>query len=117
MLLEFRHVDTHYGDLHVLKDVNYAIETGEIVALLGGNASGTSRNAITRADPVNRNRPGRGSASTVSLIASSNWGTRCTSSITIGPPLTTNSVGSYSADCRVPTRSRLRHTAPWASPI
>jgi len=27
MLLEFRHVDTHYGDLHVLKDVNYAIES------------------------------------------------------------------------------------------
>src|SRR5947207_1107201 len=42
MLLEFRHVDTHYGDLHVLKDVNYAIESGEIVALLGGNASGKS---------------------------------------------------------------------------
>jgi len=42
MLLEFRHVDTHYGDLHVLKDVNYAIEAGEIVALLGGNASGKS---------------------------------------------------------------------------
>src|ERR1022692_919651 len=42
MLLEFRHVDTHYGDLHVLKDVNYAIEPGEIVALLGGNASGKS---------------------------------------------------------------------------
>jgi branched-chain amino acid transport system ATP-binding protein len=42
MLLEFRHVDTHYGDLHVLKDVNYAIQAGEIVALLGGNASGKS---------------------------------------------------------------------------
>jgi branched-chain amino acid transport system ATP-binding protein len=42
MLLEFRNVDTHYGDLHVLKDVNYAIEPGEIVALLGGNASGKS---------------------------------------------------------------------------
>jgi branched-chain amino acid transport system ATP-binding protein len=42
MLLEFRNVDTHYGDLHVLKDVNYAIEAGEIVALLGGNACGKS---------------------------------------------------------------------------
>jgi len=42
MLLEFRHVDTHYGDLHVLKDVNYAIDKGEIIALLGGNASGKS---------------------------------------------------------------------------
>jgi branched-chain amino acid transport system ATP-binding protein len=41
-LLEFRQVDTHYGDLHVLKSVDYRIETGEIVCLLGGNASGKS---------------------------------------------------------------------------
>ena len=41
-LLEFRDVDTHYGDLHVLKSVNYAIEAGEIVCLLGGNACGKS---------------------------------------------------------------------------
>ena len=42
MLLEFKDVDTYYGDLHVLKKVNYAIEKGEIIALLGGNASGKS---------------------------------------------------------------------------
>jgi len=42
VLLEFRNVDTYYGDLHVLKDVNYAIEKGEIVCLLGGNACGKS---------------------------------------------------------------------------
>ncbi len=41
-LLEFRGVNTHYGDLHVLKDVNYTIGTGEIVCLLGGNACGKS---------------------------------------------------------------------------
>src|SRR5260370_28703883 len=41
-LLEFRGVDTHYGDLHVLKSVDYRIEEGEIVCLLGGNASGKS---------------------------------------------------------------------------
>ena len=35
-------VDTHYGDLHVLKSVNYRIEQAEIVCLLGGNASGKS---------------------------------------------------------------------------
>jgi branched-chain amino acid transport system ATP-binding protein len=39
-LLEFRAVDTHYGDLHVLKSVDYVIGEGEIVCLLGGNASG-----------------------------------------------------------------------------
>src|SRR5713101_4491175 len=41
-LLEFRAVDTHYGDLHVLKSVDYRIDEGEIVCLLGGNASGKS---------------------------------------------------------------------------
>ncbi|MGH7059479.1 MAG: ABC transporter ATP-binding protein [Stellaceae bacterium] len=41
-MLEFRAVDTYYGDLHVLKSVDYRIEEGEIVCLLGGNASGKS---------------------------------------------------------------------------
>ncbi len=41
-MLEFKAVDTHYGDLHVLKSVDYRIEAGEIVCLLGGNASGKS---------------------------------------------------------------------------
>ncbi len=41
-MLEFRQVNTHYGDLHVLKDVNYDIAEGEIVCLLGGNACGKS---------------------------------------------------------------------------
>ena len=41
-LLEFRAVNTHYGDLHVLKDVDYTIGRGEIVCLLGGNACGKS---------------------------------------------------------------------------
>ena len=42
LLLEFRGVNTYYGDLHVLKDVNYTIGRGEIVSLLGGNACGKS---------------------------------------------------------------------------
>jgi branched-chain amino acid transport system ATP-binding protein len=41
-LLEFKNINTYYGDLHVLKDVNYEIGRGEIVCLLGGNASGKS---------------------------------------------------------------------------
>ena len=41
-MLEFRNVNTYYGELHVLKDVNYEIKQGEIVCLLGGNASGKS---------------------------------------------------------------------------
>ncbi len=58
MLLEFRDVDTHYGDLHVLKQVNYAIDNGEIVCLLGGNASGKSTTMKTIMGVV---RPTRGS--------------------------------------------------------
>jgi branched-chain amino acid transport system ATP-binding protein len=57
MLLEFKHVDTYYGDLHVLKDVNYAIEEGEIIALLGGNACGKSTTMKTIMGVV---RPARG---------------------------------------------------------
>ncbi len=41
-LLEFNDVNTYYGELHVLKDVNYRVGDGEIVCLLGGNASGKS---------------------------------------------------------------------------
>lgn len=39
-VLEFRGVNTHYGPVHILKDVNIEIYAGEIVCLLGGNASG-----------------------------------------------------------------------------
>ena len=39
---EFQAVNTYYGDLHVLKNVNYTIGRGEIVSLLGGNACGKS---------------------------------------------------------------------------
>jgi branched-chain amino acid transport system ATP-binding protein len=57
MLLEFRDVDTYYGDLHVLKKVNYTIEKGEIIALLGGNACGKSTTMKTIMGVV---RPTRG---------------------------------------------------------
>ncbi|HJQ77715.1 MAG TPA: ABC transporter ATP-binding protein [Acidimicrobiia bacterium] len=39
-VLELRGVHTHYGPIHILKDVNISIFPGEIVCLLGGNASG-----------------------------------------------------------------------------
>ncbi len=58
LLLEFKGVNTYYGDLHVLKDVNYAIRRGEIVSLLGGNACGKSTTMKTIMGVV---RPARGS--------------------------------------------------------
>jgi branched-chain amino acid transport system ATP-binding protein len=56
-LLEFKDVDTYYGELHVLKKVNYEIHAGEIVCLLGGNASGKSTTMKTVLGIV---RPSRG---------------------------------------------------------
>lgn len=41
-LLEFRGVRTRYGRIEILKDVDYVVGEGEIVCLLGGNASGKS---------------------------------------------------------------------------
>ncbi len=41
-LLEFDAVHTHYGDLHVLKGVDYTMSSTDIIVLLGGNASGKS---------------------------------------------------------------------------
>jgi len=38
--LEFKGVNTHYGPVHVLRDVDLVIYPGELVCLLGGNASG-----------------------------------------------------------------------------
>lgn len=41
-VLELRKVNTHYGLVAVLRDVDMAIYPGEMVCLLGGNASGKS---------------------------------------------------------------------------
>jgi branched-chain amino acid transport system ATP-binding protein len=41
-ILKFEAVDTYYGAMHVLKGVDYELFDGEIVCLLGGNASGKS---------------------------------------------------------------------------
>jgi len=41
-LLELRKVTTHYGAIRMLHDVDMVIHPGEMVCLLGGNASGKS---------------------------------------------------------------------------
>ncbi len=41
-LLEFDHVHTYYGQIHILDDVCLKVGSGELVCLLGGNASGKS---------------------------------------------------------------------------
>ena len=41
-LLRLDHVETHYGEIRILDDVNLEVGRGELVCLLGGNASGKS---------------------------------------------------------------------------
>jgi branched-chain amino acid transport system ATP-binding protein len=41
-LLRLRGVNTYYGQMHILQDVNLEVGAGELVCLLGGNASGKS---------------------------------------------------------------------------
>src|SRR5262249_47586756 len=39
-LLELHHVDSYYGDSHILFDLSLAIEQGQVVCLLGRNGAG-----------------------------------------------------------------------------
>ena len=41
-LLELDSIDTYYGQIHILQDMNLHVSAGELVCLLGGNASGKS---------------------------------------------------------------------------
>jgi branched-chain amino acid transport system ATP-binding protein len=41
-LLQLEAVDTYYGQIHILQGVNIVVRPGELVCLLGGNASGKS---------------------------------------------------------------------------
>ena len=41
-LLQLESVDTFYGPIHILQGVNLQVRSGELVCLLGGNASGKS---------------------------------------------------------------------------
>jgi branched-chain amino acid transport system ATP-binding protein len=42
MLLRLNDVDTYYGEIHILQRVSLEVGEGELVCLLGGNASGKS---------------------------------------------------------------------------
>lgn len=41
-IIELRHVDKHYGELHVLKDINLEVDRGEVVVVIGPSGSGKS---------------------------------------------------------------------------
>ena len=69
-LLQLDAVDTYYGQIHILQGVNLEVGEGELVCLLGGNASGKSTTLKTIlgivsprtgrcASPARRSRGGR----------------------------------------------------------
>jgi branched-chain amino acid transport system ATP-binding protein len=57
MLLRLRDIDTYYGEIHILQGVSLEVGEGELVCLLGGNASGKSTTLKTIIGIV---RPRRG---------------------------------------------------------
>ena len=41
-VIELRHVEKHYGELHVLRDVNLKVDKGEVLVVIGPSGSGKS---------------------------------------------------------------------------
>ncbi len=41
-VIELRHVDKHFGDLHVLRDVSLSVGRGEVLVVIGPSGSGKS---------------------------------------------------------------------------
>ncbi len=53
-VIELRHVDKHFGDLHVLRDINLEVDRGEVVVVIGPSGSGKSTmcRAINRLETI-----------------------------------------------------------------
>ena len=41
-VIELRHVEKHFGSLHVLKDINLEVDKGEVLVIIGPSGSGKS---------------------------------------------------------------------------
>ncbi|MBF9522102.1 glutamate ABC transporter ATP-binding protein [Mycobacteroides chelonae] len=53
-MISLEHVDKHFGDLHVLKDITLEIPRGQVVVILGPSGSGKSTlcRTINRLEPI-----------------------------------------------------------------
>ncbi|AHH20176.1 glutamate transport ATP-binding protein GluA [Nocardia nova SH22a] len=53
-MISMRNVDKHFGDLHVLRDVNLEVPRGQVVIVLGPSGSGKSTlcRTINRLEPI-----------------------------------------------------------------
>ena len=54
-MIELRHVDKYYGDLHVLQDISLSVRKGEVVVIIGPSGSGKSTlcRSINRLETIN----------------------------------------------------------------
>ena len=53
-MIRVAHVDKHFGELHVLRDINLEVAAGQVLVVLGPSGSGKSTlcRAINRLEPV-----------------------------------------------------------------
>lgn len=53
-LVVVEHVNKHFGELHVLKDINLTVESGEVVVVIGPSGGGKSTlcRSINRLEPI-----------------------------------------------------------------
>jgi glutamate transport system ATP-binding protein len=53
-LIELHEVNKHFGELHVLQDINLTVGRGEVVVVIGPSGSGKSTlcRAINRLEPI-----------------------------------------------------------------
>ncbi len=57
-MIELQGIDKHYGDLHVLRDINLSVAHGEVVCIIGPSGSGKSTllRCINNLEEVDRGR-------------------------------------------------------------
>src|ERR1700761_6019716 len=53
-MIRMTDVQKHFGELHVLRDINLEVDTGQVVVVLGPSGSGKSTlcRAINRLEPI-----------------------------------------------------------------
>ena len=41
-VIEVRHLKKHFGDLEVLNDINFSVDKGQVISIIGSSGSGKS---------------------------------------------------------------------------